>query len=435
MNLPWGSQVRASKVDTGSRGRQGKRKLDEAEPPKEAIQAGTGFGHLLPPTPESWTISLPHRTQVVYTPDASYILQRLQVRPGQTIIEAGAGSGSFTHAAVRAVFNGYPSQPPDEPSLKKRRFGRVCSFEYHQPRAVGLQDELQAHGLDDLVRVTHRDVYADGFLLNEQDTDKKSPKADAIFLDLPAPWMALKNLTRQRLPSRTAKIVANSASSDSADINPPSELETPVEESSEPFISPLNPNVPIHLCTFSPCIEQVTATVAALRRLGWTEIQMVEVMQKRIDVRRERIGLHEEGLRGVNASAATVEEAVSRLREVEGRFKEWHHAVKEADAVAEANGLPKPKPSAKDHPASGFESKQQRLERIKREAGERKTFKEGRLVHRTEPEIKTHTSYLVFAVLPREWSEEQEEKMRRKWGTEGKVSVEEAKKGKKSKKN
>ncbi|KAG9723530.1 putative tRNA methyltransferase subunit GCD14, partial [Aureobasidium melanogenum] len=109
-DVPWGTQVRASKVDTGSRGRGGaKRKIDDTEP-KEAIQAGTGFVHLLPPTPESWTISLPHRTQVVYTPDASYILQRLQVRPGQTIIEAGAGSGSFTHASARAVFNGYPSQ-------------------------------------------------------------------------------------------------------------------------------------------------------------------------------------------------------------------------------------------------------------------------------------------------------------------------------------
>jgi tRNA (adenine57-N1/adenine58-N1)-methyltransferase len=427
--IPWGTQVRASKVDTGSRGRGGaKRKLDDTEEPREAIQAGTGFVHVLPPTPESWTISLPHRTQVVYTPDASYILQRLQVRPGQTIIEAGAGSGSFTHASVRAVFNGYPSQASSQPSLKKRRFGRVCSFEYHEPRAIDLQHELRAHGLDDLVRVTHRDVYGDGFLLNEDDDKNKSPKADAIFLDLPAPWMALKNLTRQRLPARIAKLVANSANPDSADTTAPSEADTPPEEPSKPFISPLNPNVPIHLCTFSPCIEQVTATTAALRRLGWTEIQMVEVMQRRIDVRRERIGLHEEGLRGVNASAATVEEAVNRLREVEGRFKEWHDSLKEADEIDEQAGEPRSRPSSrKVHPASNFESKQARLQRIKKEADERKTYKEGRLVHRTEPETKTHTSYLVFAVLPREWTEEDEEKCRQKWGTEGKVSTEEVK--------
>ena len=37
-------------------------------------------------------------------------------------------------------------------------------------------------------------------------------------------------------------------------------------------------------------------------------------------------------------------------------------------------------------------------------------------MHRTEPELKTHTSYLVFAVLPRPWTKEDEEKARRKYG-------------------
>jgi tRNA (adenine57-N1/adenine58-N1)-methyltransferase len=36
-------------------------------------------------------------------------------------------------------------------------------------------------------------------------------------------------------------------------------------------------------------------------------------------------------------------------------------------------------------------------------------------VHRTEPEVKTHTSYLVFAVLPQEWTAEDEAKAREKW--------------------
>jgi tRNA (adenine57-N1/adenine58-N1)-methyltransferase len=54
------------------------------------------------------------------------------------------------------------------------------------------------------------------------------------------------------------------------------------------------------------------------------------------------------------------------------------------------------------------ESKAARLEKIKREAGERKLYKEGRLIHRTEPEVKTHTSYLVFAVLPKQWSVDDE---------------------------
>jgi tRNA (adenine57-N1/adenine58-N1)-methyltransferase len=46
---------------------------------------------------------------------------------------------------------------------------------------------------------------------------------------------------------------------------------------------------------------------------------------------------------------------------------------------------------------------------------EKKVYKEGKLVHRTEPEVKTHTSYLVFAVLPQEWTAEDEAKARQKW--------------------
>lgn len=429
LNAPWGSQVRASKVDTGSRGRK-KRKIEETATASEqsesqglktAEQAGTGFVHVLPPTPEAWTISLPHRTQVVYNPDYSYVLQRLQVHPGQTLIEAGGGSGSFTHAAARAVFNGYPSQ---EPSKKKKKFGRVCTFEYHQPRAEGLKKEIHEHGLDEVVRVSHRDVYEGGFLLDTpHSTQQESPNANAVFLDLPAPWMALKNLTRQRLSAKTARIVANSSNSDSADITMKDDdtpaPETQNVESEPPFVSALNPDSPIHLCTFNPCIEQVTATVAAMRRLGWTEIEMVEVMHKRIDVRRERIGLHEEGLRGVNATAATVEEAVGRLRDVEGKFKEWHEQTKARDQ-AQTDAAEQP---TNDQTSDSFLSKQARLERIKKDLETRKIFKEGRLVHRTEPEIKTHTSYLVFAVLPQDWSEEQEEACRQKYAVSDKAAA------------
>lgn len=401
IGLEWGSQVRASKVDTGSRGRKKKPKQEEVKadvkadqnggsevgadpkkrksdeqssdvlesPAKKAktgkidissnttaaarqtavkpLEAGTGFLHILQPTPESWTASLSHRTQVVYTPDYSYILQRLRVRPGSTIIEAGAGSGSFTHAAARAIFNGYPG----ESASKRQKLGKVCSYEYHEPRVVELRRELSEHSLDGVVQLTHRDVCNDGFAL----ADGSSPKTNAVFLDLPAPWQAIKHLNR-----------------------------------SEPN-SPLDPKTPIHICSFSPCIEQVTATVAALRRSGWTDITMVEVMNKRIDVRRDRIGLKEEGLRGVNARAANVNEAVERLRE----------------DVAEERKL---------------QSKKDRLEKVKKEAEERKLYKEGNLAHRTEPEVRTHTSYLVFAVLTRDWTEEDEKACAEKYSVDAIMS-------------
>ena len=198
VGTPWGSQVLASKVDTGSRGGRGKkRKLAEAlaadgedseraAQPKAAITAASGFAHLLPPTPETWTISLPHRTQVVYTPDYSYILQKLRVRPGSTIIEAGAGSGSFTHASARVIFNGYPelahaptSTSPAKPCRAKRH-GRVFSYEYHEPRAVKLQEEIISHGLTSFVRITHRNVYEDGFLVAASSDPSRPLAASSI---------------------------------------------------------------------------------------------------------------------------------------------------------------------------------------------------------------------------------------------------------------
>ena len=192
----WGCQVKASKVDARDKRRGKKRKRDEDEtsaatpaededgretPAFEA--AASGFAHILPPTPELWTASLPHRTQVVYTPDYSYILQRLKVRPGSTIIEAGAGSGSFTHAAARAVFNGYP-QSTCKGNYDKPDSGKVYSFEYHELRYEQLKQEIKDHGLDGIVQITHRDVYEEGFLL----PGGSSPQATAVFLDLPAPW-------------------------------------------------------------------------------------------------------------------------------------------------------------------------------------------------------------------------------------------------------
>ena len=449
VDQPWGTQVLASVVDTGSRGKSKKRKrdgkdegtetptTDATETKKDIVKAATassGFAHLIPPTPETWTLSLPHRTQVVYTPDYSYILQRLRVRPGDHLIEAGAGSGSFTHAAVRCVYNGAPGMEDTSyaaadmeeelnavgtvPQKRKRkaRHGGVYSFEYHEPRAKQLHAEIVEHGLDPVVTVTHRDVYGDGFNL----PDSTSPEADAVFLDLPAPWQALKHLTRTPLSAATVRAVTSDPS-------------TPAEPSDpKPFVSPLNPRKAIRICTFSPCIEQVTKTVAALRTLGWVEIDMVEIQAKRLEVRRERVGLAEEGLRGGNASAATVQEAVQRLRDVEGRAAVFHSLQKEKQeevlrrAEARKRGEqgdrrePGGKPSKKEKVKVGKESvppsKHDRLDKAKKDAETRALYKEGRLVHRTEPELKTHTSYLVFAVLPRQWSAEDEERARRKYG-------------------
>jgi tRNA (adenine57-N1/adenine58-N1)-methyltransferase catalytic subunit len=378
IGLSWGSQVRASQVDTGTRGRQdqraGKKRKAEAlsngvedgqeespGPLKEAVAASSGFIHVLPPTPENWTVSLPHRTQVVYTPDYSYILHRIRARPDSVLIEAGSGSGSFTHAAARTVFDGYtPTHKlsmSSDGAKKKSKPGKVYTYEFHFERYKKVAQEMKAHGLDSVVQVTHRDVYSEGFLVSDVGSEiKLSPVANAVFLDLPAPWKALPHLTRKTADNEQ---------------------------------SPLDPNCAVHICTFSPCIEQAQKTISALRRLGWLDIEMVEMQHKRIDVRREYTGLQYDGMRGVNAMAADVDEALAKLREVEKRAKDFH-AGQDTKSTGHRQAMPPGKP----------------------QEAQKTLFKDGRLIHRSEPELKTHTSYLVFAILPREWTEEDEDRAR-----------------------
>jgi tRNA (adenine57-N1/adenine58-N1)-methyltransferase len=392
IGVPWGSQIRASKVDTGSRGRKRKRDgtqddadntPDERRPAddvdtdgivvgaKQAVTASSGFIHILPPTAELWTMSLPHRTQVVYTPDYSYVLHRIRARPGMRLIEAGAGSGSFTHAAVRAVYNGYPRAAGDQ-----RRRGKIFSFEAHEERFKKMKKELSGHGLDGLVQLTHRDVYNKGFLV-----DESSPEADAIFLDLPAPWEALPHLSRHDPRKK--------------------------DEQDTPWISPLNPKNTVHVCTFSPCIEQVTRTVSTMRQLGWVNIEMVEICNRKIQVFRERIGLNIPAERGNNLSPANVEEALTRLTKIEARTRE-----RSGPYVANSSAMDVDEPLldevAIDEPSV---------------PSTYKSFMDGHLITRGEAEIKSHTSYLVFAILPREWTDEDEAAAAEKWPCGGEERV------------
>ncbi len=64
---------------------------------------GRGYVYLLRPTPELWTLALPHRTQILYAPDMSFISMKLSMGPGSRVIEAGTGSGSFSHFIARTV--------------------------------------------------------------------------------------------------------------------------------------------------------------------------------------------------------------------------------------------------------------------------------------------------------------------------------------------
>lgn len=213
------------------------------------------FVHVLQPTPELWTLSLPHRTQIVYTPDSSYIMQRLNCNPNSIVVEAGTGSGSFSHAFARSV-------------------GRLFTFEFHQVRYEQAKAEFEDHGLlKENVTITHRDVCEDGFTIKQDDTTSATFNSDqneiqlnatAIFLDLPAPWEAIPKLN---------DVIAK--------------------------------NEQVGVCCFSPCIEQVDKTILALEEQGWTNIEMVEIQGKQYESRRQMI--------------RTLDNAIDRLKDIKKR--------------------------------------------------------------------------------------------------------------------
>ncbi|KAJ8985068.1 hypothetical protein NQ317_019751 [Molorchus minor] len=179
------------------------------------ISLSKGWGYVLQPTPELWTITLPHRTQIIYTPDISMIILQLELCPGSIVIESGTGSGSLSHALIRAV----------------KPHGHLYTFDFHEIRATTARTEFNDHGLADYVTVGCRDVCDSGF------GDDLDYKADAVFLDLPHPWLAI-----------------------------PHALKSLKETGGR-------------LCSFSPCIEQVQKSCLELLKLGFQEIQTMEVLQ------------------------------------------------------------------------------------------------------------------------------------------------------------
>ncbi len=129
------------------------------------------------------------------------------------VIESGTGSGSFSHSIARIIGDR----------------GKLFTFEFHPVRAEKAREEFETHGLSHIITVDHRDVCKNGFDMENC--------ADAVFLDLPAPWEAIEHAKRTLRKDR-----------------------------------------PTRVCCFSPCAEQVQRTCEALRTSGFYEVEMFEVL-------------------------------------------------------------------------------------------------------------------------------------------------------------
>lgn len=183
------------------------------------IQFSQGWGYVLRPTPELWTQTLPHRTQILYTTDISQIIHHLDLKAGSVVVESGTGSGSLSHAIIRTIM---PT-------------GHLHTFDFHQQRVEIVTKEFSDHGLGEFVTVKQRDACKDGYDMED--------KADAVFLDLPSPWLVV---------SHAAKTLKKSGG---------------------------------RICSFSPCIEQVQKTCDSLTKEGFTCIETMECLQREYQVK------------------------------------------------------------------------------------------------------------------------------------------------------
>uniref|UniRef100_A0A0D9W3G7 tRNA (adenine(58)-N(1))-methyltransferase n=1 Tax=Leersia perrieri TaxID=77586 RepID=A0A0D9W3G7_9ORYZ len=206
---PFGSKVTASAAGGGGGGR-GK---------GGGGKGGGGFVHLLAPTPELWTLVLSHRTQILYVADISLVVSYLELVPGCVVLESGTGSGSLTTSLARAV----------------APHGRVCTFDFHEQRAASAREDFERNGLTSLITVAVRDIQGQGF------PQEHTGAADAVFLDLPQPWLAI--------PSAGTMLKQDGV-----------------------------------LCSFSPCIEQVQRACEAMRP-SFTDIRTFEILLRNYEVR------------------------------------------------------------------------------------------------------------------------------------------------------
>eukprot|EP01147_Barroeca_monosierra_P008286 gene8286-7760_t len=175
--------------------------------------------YVLHPTPEYWTEALPHRTQIIYAPDISMITLMLDLQPGSIVLETGTGSGSLSHAIIRTI----------APK------GHLYTFDFHSERVEKAKAEFQAHGLSAYVTVQQADATRDGFGVDGM--------CDAVFLDLPAPHLAL------------------------------------------PFAHASLKKTGGRFCSFSPCIEQVQRVCEQLRQMHYTDIVTIEVLERKLDIK------------------------------------------------------------------------------------------------------------------------------------------------------
>jgi tRNA (adenine57-N1/adenine58-N1)-methyltransferase len=133
----------------------------------------THLGHpllLLQPSTDDLIRDLKRSSQIMYPKDIGFILMKMSIRPGITVIEAGTGSGGLTTVLAQAV-------GPQ---------GRIISYDVREDMQNLARKNIERVGFSDRVTFKLRDI-ALGF----DETD-----VDALFLDVPNPFDYVEQVRR-----------------------------------------------------------------------------------------------------------------------------------------------------------------------------------------------------------------------------------------------
>lgn len=149
----------------------------------EAAQAGFGqyvkthLGRpylILKPTLHDLIKGVKRQTQIMYPKEIGYLMMKLGIGPGSTVIESGTGSGGLTTALAWFVGDS----------------GKVITYERRADFFKLAGKNLERVGLSHRVEQVNQNI-EDGFLHSG---------ADALFLDVRTPWEYLHSIPSAVIP-------------------------------------------------------------------------------------------------------------------------------------------------------------------------------------------------------------------------------------------
>lgn len=117
--------------------------------------------YLFQPSLSDLILNIRRTTQIIFPKDVGYILVKMGIMPGQTVVEAGTGSGALTTALAFAVGS----------------TGQVVTYEIRSEMIELARRNLGAFGLAERTIFKHRDI-RDGF---------DETNVPALFMDIPRP--------------------------------------------------------------------------------------------------------------------------------------------------------------------------------------------------------------------------------------------------------